>query len=181
MSYTGAASCSVPRFGQLRVAVAACFVIISGCGGAERGEPEPSAEAAATPPDSPWNEIPMPPGTFHEQSATYRTDTIDIPLGAGGELEYKLELEQGAAIVYEWNALGLTVADELWSEFHGHTERVGDAQGDLMFYRNAAGASEKGSLIAPFSGIHGWYLRNDSDEDITVRLEVAGYYALVGM
>lgn len=169
-----------------RTAAGACLILVAGCGGSDPAgvEPEiaaPEAETAAPPPSSPWNELPLSPNTFFEQSAEYRTDTIDIPLGPGGELEYKLDLEEGATIVYEWNALNLTNADDLWSEFHGHTERFGDEQGDLMFYRNAAGGSEKGMLIAPFRGIHGWYLRNDSDEDITVRLEVAGYYELVGI
>lgn len=169
----------------MRPVVAATLVILAltGCsGGSEEGatdEAEAVAETTAAQPASPWNELPLEPGLFHDQTAEYRTDTIDIPLGPGGELEYKLDLEEGAVIVYEWNALNLTNADELWSEFHGHTERVGDAQGNLMFYRNAAGASEKGALVAPFKGIHGWYLRNDSSENITVRLEVSGYYELV--
>jgi hypothetical protein len=34
-------------------------------------------------------------------------------------------------------------------------------------------------LTAPFTGIHGWYLRNDADEPIVVRLKVAGFYELV--
>jgi hypothetical protein len=159
---------------------------VSACGGGENpAEADPQGTAAAPqappPPASPWNELPLAPNTFFDQTGTYRTDTIDIPLGPGGELEYKVDLEEGAAIVYQWNALNLTDPEQLWSEFHGHTERVGNAQGDLMFYRNAAGASEQGLLVAPFKGIHGWYLRNDSDENITVRLEVAGYYELIGI
>jgi hypothetical protein len=51
--------------------------------------------------------------------------------------------------------------------------------GDLMFYRKADGGSERGSLVAPFSGIHGWYLVNGTDEPIVVRLEVAGFYELL--
>jgi hypothetical protein len=50
--------------------------------------------------------------------------------------------------------------------------------GDLMFYRKAFGTTERGVLVAPFSGIHGWYLRNDGEEPIVVRLKVAGFYEL---
>jgi len=32
-------------------------------------------------------------------------------------------------------------------------------------------------LTAPFSGIHGWYLNNQSTEDIVVVLNVAGFYS----
>jgi hypothetical protein len=48
-----------------------------------------------------------------------------------------------------------------------------------MFYRKATGATERGVLTAPFKGIHGWYLRNDSDDRIVVRLKVAGFYELM--
>lgn len=125
-----------------------------------------------------WNEIPPDEGTFREHSGDFRSDTIDIPLGPGGELEYKLGIEAGAAIVYEWNVVDIEDPALLYAEFHGHTEPV-DNVGDLMFYRRAEGGSERGSLVAPFTGIHGWYLVNSSDEPIVVRLEVAGFYELI--
>jgi hypothetical protein len=124
-----------------------------------------------------WNEKELPAGVFREYKSDYRNDVIDIPLKAGGQLEYKLELNQGDSIVYQWDA---DVKDPklLFSEFHGHTEPVNGA-GDLMFYRKATGAKERGVLVAPFTGIHGWFLRNDSDQAIVVRLKVAGFYKLV--
>ena len=126
-----------------------------------------------------WIEVPLPPGVFQEGEGGYRTDTIDIPLGPYGELEYKLGLREGGSIVYRWEAQGLEDPSLLYAEFHGHTERIGDAPGTLMFYRKASGASESGSLVAPFTGIHGWYLQNQSDAPIVVRLHVSGFYELV--
>jgi hypothetical protein len=125
-----------------------------------------------------WNEIPLGSGTFREHTGEFRVDTIDIPLDAGGELEYKLGIEAGNAVVYEWNLLDSEYSEFLYSEFHGHTEPFQNS-GVLMYYRKAEGGSESGSLVAPFSGIHGWYLVNGSDEAITVRLEVAGFYELL--
>jgi hypothetical protein len=124
-----------------------------------------------------WNDQPLADGVFREYAADYRTDVIDIPLAAGEELEYKLGLNQGDSIVYQWDAVDLEDPEVLWSEFHGHTPPVNNV-GDLMFYRKAFGATERGSLVAPFSGIHGWYLRNDGDKAIVVRLKVAGFYDL---
>jgi len=124
-----------------------------------------------------WNEMALPEGVFREYSTDYRTDVIDIPLEAGGELEYKLGLNQGDSIVYQWDA-GLKDPTLLYSEFHGHTEPVNGA-GDLMFYRKANGATERGVLTAPFTGIHGWYLKNESEEAIVVKLKVAGFYELL--
>jgi hypothetical protein len=128
---------------------------------------------------SPWNEIPLAPGVFREQGREYRSDVVDIPIGAFGELEYKLGMNAGDSIVYKWDALETPDPQLLYAEFHGHTERVGDARGDLMFYRKASGGSERGALTAPFSGIHGWYLKNDTDRAIVVRLNVAGFYELL--
>jgi len=124
-----------------------------------------------------WNEQSLADGVFREYAADYRTDVIDIPLAAGEELEYKLGLNEGDSIVYQWDAVDLKDPEVLWAEFHGHTPPV-DNVGDLMFYRKAFGVTERGSLVAPFSGIHGWYLRNDGDKAIVVRLKVAGFYEL---
>jgi hypothetical protein len=125
-----------------------------------------------------WNELPLADGVFREYSVEYRTDVIDIPLEAFGELEYKLGLSEGDSIAYQWDAVDLEDPDMLYAEFHGHTPPVNNV-GDLMFYRKATGASERGTLVAPFTGIHGWYLRNDTESPIVVRLKVAGFYELL--
>ena len=125
-----------------------------------------------------WNELRLGEHVFREHTGEFRSDTIDIPLGPREELEYKLAIEAGDAIVYEWNVVDMEDPDLLYSEFHGHTEPENNV-GDLMFYRKADGGTESGSLVAPFSGIHGWYLVNGSEEPIVVRLEVAGFYELL--
>jgi len=125
-----------------------------------------------------WNELPLADGVFREYSADYRTDVIDIPLAPSGELEYKLGLNEGDSIVYQWDAVDLKDPEKLYAEFHGHTPPVENV-GDLMFYRKATGGTERGTLVAPFTGIHGWYLRNDGEEPIVVRLKVAGFYELL--
>lgn len=172
-------TCRSPRMrAMLALTGAACLGILAACDGTESASaqaPEPAPAQAA----SPWNEIPLTAGTFREYETGFRTDTIDIPLAVGGALEYKLALEEGDSIVYEWAAVEMTDPELLWAEFHGHTERVGDAPGDLMFYRKAEGGSERGALVAPFTGIHGWYFENRSDEPIVIRLHVAGFHELV--
>jgi hypothetical protein len=129
---------------------------------------------------SPWIEIPLSEGTFREHGAEFRVDTIDIPLAPAEELEYKLGMREGDSVVYRWEALEIPNPELLYSEFHGHTERVGDAPGSLMFYRKATGSTESGTLVAPFTGIHGWYLVNSAEVAIVVRLHVAGFYELLG-
>jgi hypothetical protein len=130
-----------------------------------------------------WNELPMPEGSvdiakFYDRP--FRTDTIDIPLSANdGDLEYKLQMRAGDSIVYSWRVLEIENPDWFYSEFHGHTEPNAEGVGDLMFYRRETGAVDNGAFTAPFEGIHGWYLQNQSEEPVVVRLEVAGFYDLI--
>lgn len=125
-----------------------------------------------------WNEMPLADGVFREYTTDYRNDVVEIPLGPLEELEYKLGLNAGDSIVYQWDAVDLKDPEMLYAEFHGHTPPVNNA-GDLMFYRKATGGTERGTLVAPFTGIHGWYLRNDTEDRIVVRLKVAGFYELL--
>lgn len=174
-------------------------LIVSACGEAaeqqhwidalieDTSEQARAAQADAQPapapdPSSPWNELPLGDGVFADRTGAdlYRRDVIEIPVAAnGGALEYKLQMNAGDSIVYSWTAEGLTDPDLLLSEFRGHMERVGDARGDLMVYRRETGAAEAGAITAPFPGIHGWYLENNSDADIVVVLDVAGFYEIV--
>jgi hypothetical protein len=63
------------------------------------------------------------------------------------------------------------------SEFHGHTPQ-GNGVGDLMFYSKSDGSPQSASFTAPWDGIHGWYLKNESPSDVVVKLELAGFYTL---
>ena len=47
-----------------------------------------------------------------------------------------------------------------------------------MFYSKTGGSPQNGVFTAPWDGIHGWYLKNESAKDVVVTLELAGFYAL---
>ena len=121
-----------------------------------------------------WNELPLGEGTYKAGEQAWNEGVYEIPVPANSWLEYKLGLDEGASIVYQWSASG-GEPGLLSTEFHGHTDPV-DGKGDLMFYKVHQDMSERGALTAPFSGIHGWYLNNESGEDVTVTLRVAGFY-----
>lgn len=55
-------------------------------------------------------------------------------------------------------------------------DRTGTEPGTVMFCTKHKNGRESGSLRAPFEGVHGWYLNNESGQDIVVHLEVAGYF-----
>ena len=108
-------------------------------------------------------------------------DRIEIPVpGNGGDLEYKLEMKAGDVVVYDIDYGELGHPGDMISEFHGHTEKNAEGIGDLMFYAKTAGADQSGALVAPFDGVHGWYLKNDGAHDVVVTLNLAGYYELIG-
>jgi hypothetical protein len=128
-----------------------------------------------------WNEIPAPTGkeaVSRTYPAPYRTDVVDVRVrGNGGEVEYMIKMKPGDTVVYSWEVQGIGNPQAFMTEFHGHTEPVGN-RGDLMFYEKGAGAKTSGSLIAPWQGEHGWYWQNKSEAAVTVRLRMAGFYEL---
>lgn len=115
------------------------------------------------------------------QHGPIRTLEIAIPLGPGGDpagkdqLEYKVRLPRGGAMLYSWQAEGAQMADEFYAEFHGHTEAQGGAM-TVAEYRKESEIANSGALTAPFAGIHGWYFLNTSERPVTVRLKVTGFF-----
>lgn len=122
-----------------------------------------------------WIDVPLSENTFSENVASYRTGSYDIPLAGKQALEYKLGLLEGDSIVYTWT-VEMIDSSLLNVEFHGHTERLDDEPGKVMFYKIHQEGRGEGSLISPFNGIHGWYFNNQSDEDIVVHMNVSGFY-----
>lgn len=121
----------------------------------------------------------LPPASV--QRGAIRTLEIEIPLGAGGDpagkdqLEYKVRLPRGGAMLYSWQAEGAKAADEFYAEFHGHTLAEGDKM-TVAEYRKESETAHSGALTAPFDGIHGWYFLNTSERPVKVRLKVTGFF-----
>ena len=132
------------------------------------------------------DEVRIDPAAGHQTAASsqngpIRTLEIAIPLGPGGDpagkdqLEYKVRLPRGGAMLYSWQAEGAQMADEFYAEFHGHTEAQGGAM-TVAEYRKESEIANSGALTAPFAGIHGWYFLNTSERPVTVRLKVTGFF-----
>lgn len=125
-----------------------------------------------------WIDVPLSEQTFWDQGGEWRTDVFEIPVAAGTALEHMISMQEENMVVYSWTA-EMDDPALLTAEFHGHTERTGDEPGTVMFYRIHQDGKESGTLRAPFSGVHGWYLNNESDQDIVVNLRIAGFYTEV--
>lgn len=132
--------------------------------------------AENSPPAPDWIDAPLSAETWWEQGATWKTEVYEIPVAAGKALEHMLRMNAGDMIVYNWT-VAMNEPALLTAEFHGHTEREGAEPGTVMFYTKHTDGGESGALRAPFTGVHGWYLNNQSTQDVVIRLEVAGYFS----
>jgi hypothetical protein len=175
---------------RIAVTAAAAFTILGACSAQEMAKCDvvapPIGTAQAAVPAAPpvpqavagWREYPLRDGVISIQGDKWRTDVINVPVKAGKALEYKLYMKKGEGVVYNITYGDLEHAGMMEVEFHGHTEKDASGAGDLMFYSKTGGSPESGVFTAPWDGIHGWYLKNDSAKDVVVKLELAGFYDL---
>ena len=104
------------------------------------------------------------------QGGAYKVDSAQFTVAPKDGFEYKYRIEKGAGMLYAWKASG-----RLQYEFHGEPDGAG---GDTFeSYEKQEGDHEAGSLIAPFSGIHGWYWENPGAAPVTITLTSSGFYA----
>ena len=125
-----------------------------------------------------WIDVPLTDNTYFDNEPVYRTDTIEIPISANADLEYMVDMQVGNSVAYSWEAVDLTDPQSLLAEFHGHTVRTSEEPGDVMFYKQGRGDTSSGYLVAPFNGVHGWYLSNETNSDIKVLLKLSGFYTI---
>jgi hypothetical protein len=119
-----------------------------------------------------------------EYEIGFRSDTIEIPLRGGddrtrgNELEYKVRMKKDATLIYEWSVADIANPEEFYYDFHGHTVVEGQDM-TVATYKQATGTSAKGALTAPFEGVHGWYLQNQSEKPVVVKIRLSGFYELI--
>ena len=103
----------------------------------------------------------------HEQA--YKAELIEINMAADEQVEYKALMKEGEVLLYSWKADG-----EMYFDFHAHQDT-----GDPNFftrYAEGEGTADQGSIVAPYSGQHGWYWLNIAGKPVTITLRVSGYY-----
>jgi D-alanyl-D-alanine carboxypeptidase len=108
-----------------------------------------------------------------------RTDEVTITVAAGRGLEYKFQMKKHAKLKYEWQS-GST---EIYFDFHGEPEGGGAnsyKKGYFESYALSAAKSAKGTVTVPFDGVHGWYWKNNSDQDTLITLKTSGIYTVIG-
>lgn len=120
---------------------------------------------------NPLEPVPLPnPAVSQIKPAAPRTESLSVTLGPGEQTEIKAILDTSQVIVYDWHAEG----GEVYTDFHGHEPEAGDSF--VRYEEQQSGHEGHGSLVAPFSGEHGWYWLNISEKPVTIKLQFTGYH-----
>ncbi|MGD8810935.1 MAG: hypothetical protein PVG24_15105 [Gammaproteobacteria bacterium] len=117
--------------------------------------------------------VPLPNKSIHQvHTAAPRMDTVVVTIDAESETEVKTVLPQSQVILYTWS----TDRGTIYSDFHGHDPALGNDFW-VRYLEDVEGSSgHSGSLVAPFSGEHGWYWLNYNEFPVTVTLTVTGFH-----
>lgn len=107
-----------------------------------------------------------------KQALPYRTDTMKILLAPRKGVEVKTHLAKGATLIYSWKTAG---GEAINHDFHGEPVDAGKDEFESFILEKDVRES-RGALIAPFTGVHGWYWKNNSDAPVTVVLASSGFY-----
>jgi hypothetical protein len=124
------------------------------------------------------SEVPKPSEANNpppEIQYTERQDTIVVVIPAEKGIEYKFKSLKHASIKYEW----ATDTGIVYIDFHGEVKQENPPKN--VFYESytlAYSNNMAGTLTAPFEGKHGWYFRNETNEDIVVTIRLHGQYEL---
>ncbi len=94
-------------------------------------------------------------------------DELNYTLTPGQGIEVKLVMDEGAVAEYEWSANG--------SVLNYDTHANGSGQ-KISYEQGRAVPGQAGKLTAAFTGNHGWFWRNRTEEDVVVTLRTRGDY-----
>lgn len=128
--------------------------------------PVPDAASPATAAAAPAASVAeAPSGAAAPAAPAGWSDTASVTLPPGEGVELKLAMTEGQTAQFEWTANGAVLN-------HG---THGDGGGQKISYAQGRGVpGETGELTAAFTGNHGWFWRNRSDEPVTLSLRVGG-------
>jgi hypothetical protein len=107
-----------------------------------------------------------------KQALPYRSDTMEIVLAPQKGVEVKTHLAKGATLIYSWKTQG---GEPVNHDFHGEPVDAGKDEFESFILEKGVSES-RGALIAPFTGVHGWYWKNKTNLPITVVLTASGFY-----
>lgn len=102
-------------------------------------------------------------------------DSVVITVPARKGLEYKFYINKGEKLEFVWNTNGTP----LYFDFHGEPE--GAKNGYFKSFKESTDTQSAGTLTVPFTGSHGWYWKNNSNQPVTINLKTRGNYKIIGL
>jgi hypothetical protein len=134
-------------------------------------QPEPVA--------SRWGEAASVTGAFIPRSGSFHLDSREITLQPFEGMEIKYHMPEGAGLVYSWTASAPVLYD-----FHGEPDVAppgapvtDDDYFESYDHEDVSGKSEfHGTLVAPRTGIQGWFWENSSADVVKIKLVAAGFF-----
>ena len=118
------------------------------------------------------NEVSSAPiNTLLKKTEKWRSDDINLTLPAKQGLEIKAHMKEGETLLFQWEARGGTVSFDM----HGNV--INAAEDDFTSFWLGKGETQAaGIFTAPFSGLHGWYWENETNQVVRISLTTEGYY-----
>ncbi|MBD1547380.1 hypothetical protein [Roseibium aggregatum] len=123
------------------------------------------AEAAAVPVPAP---APSAANAGAEPASAAWRNEVSYTLAPGQGVEVKLVMDEGAVAEFEWTANG--------SILNHDTHGDGGGQ-NITYERGRSVPGQQGRLTAAFTGNHGWFWRNRTNEPVTFDLRTRGDYS----
>ena len=120
----------------------------------------------------PGKSVPAPlrnPAVIQHADKPVLSSVINVQLESLEEVEIKSVLAAHKVIFYSWST-----TEEVYYDFHA--EPAVAPEGYFVRYAEGEANKDSGSLVAPFTGHHGWYWLNISEKPLTIRLQVDGYH-----
>ena len=114
------------------------------------------------------------PAPEHQYEIVSDSITVKIPAKKG--IEYKVKMLKYGSTKYEWHTNNKEI---VFLDFHGEVKEENPPK-DVFYesYTVAYSNNMGGTFTAPFTGKHGWYFKNLSDQEITIIIKLKGQYQL---
>ena len=113
-----------------------------------------------------------PPAAVIEEQRAHATDRAEFVLAPYESVEYSYVMDVGASMVFSWQANAELV-------FNLHSSPNLPPAGEPSDYAESfsAGRTPKaqGTYTATFSGRHGWFWENRTQEEVTLTLFASGF------
>ena len=108
-------------------------------------------------------------GVLSLEEESIKKDEIVFTLEPFESIEYKYRLAAGQSMIFSWDADEQVI-------FDFHSEEEGTDPDDAVSFEVGKGSTRRGTYVAPFDGIHGWFWENRGAQSVEVRLTTTGFY-----